>query len=86
MAGQLASTLRALATIGKLRERVDVLSERVAELTRTAEHALTLAEAAHRSVTGSDPAQALEIATATRDEVRRLSVELTEQLNRLAST
>ncbi len=91
MAGQLMSSLRALGSIGRLRERVDVLGDRVAELARTTEHAAasaaratTLAEAAHEAVVTSDPAQALEIVTATRDELRRLSVDLTEQLNRLA--
>ena len=74
------------------RSQIDQLAETVAELTRVAntaaaqaESALRIAEAAHHAVADADPRQSLEIVTATRDEVRRLTVDLTEQLNALSN-
>jgi hypothetical protein len=92
MAFQLVSALKALRSVPALRERVDVLGDRVASLAATAERAADhaeaaarLAEDAHQALVRADPAQALDIVTATRDELRRLSVDLTEQLNRLSA-
>jgi hypothetical protein len=91
MSNRLVSTLRALRSLPSLRERVDALSDRVATLSasteqaaRQAERAAHLAEEAHQALVRADPQQALDIVTATRDELRRLSVDLTEQMNRLS--
>lgn len=84
MANRLVSTLRALRALPTLKERVDALADRVAALASTAEHAAAMAEEAQRALAGADPREALDIVTATRDELRRLSVDLTEQVNRLS--
>jgi len=54
------------------RERLDQLADAVAELTRVANHAASQAD------------QSLEIATAGRDEMRQVSIRVTEQLNSLS--
>lgn len=86
--------------LGPLQQRIDQLADQVAEATRTAnlaagnstnalaqvDHALALAEAAHRAVEAGDPIATRELVVTTRDEVRRLMVDLTEQLNALSST
>jgi len=54
------------------RERLDQLADAVAELTRVANHAASQAD------------QSLEIATASRDEMRQVSIRVTEQLNSLS--
>jgi len=84
MANQLLSTLRALRSLPAMRERLDALADRVATLSATTERAAAMAEEAHRALSGADPRQALDIVTATRDELRRLSIDLTEQMNRLS--
>ena len=78
---------------GPLRFRIDELANQVAELTRVANDAaskataaLALAEAAHHAVVEGDPQFTRELAVTTRDEVRRLTVDITEQLNAVASS
>ncbi len=77
---------------GPVRLRLGELADQVAELTRVANDAaakataaLELAEAAHHAVAEGDPQATRELVVTTRDEVKRLTIDITEQLNSLST-
>jgi hypothetical protein len=65
-----------------LRHAVADQSTMIAESTRRLAALAQQVEGLHATLTGADPQMTLEIVSTVRDEVARLTIELTEQMNR----
>ncbi|CAN5693738.1 hypothetical protein BH10ACT3_BH10ACT3_23910 [soil metagenome] len=91
-----AGSVRAFPTFGRrmffaeqrleqIQQELDVLvrdRDTISESLRRLAALEQQVESLHAAVTGADPQMTLEIVSSVRDEVARLSIEMTEQLNR----
>ena len=92
----MAATPRSLAAaiyhLPNLHRRLNDVERRLIELSKQitiaavqAEEAAVLARRTHSTLEALDPQQCYEIVVAVRDDVARLSIEVTDELNRFSA-